>query len=173
MALRKVLTYPDPFLRQQSEPVTEFGTALDELIRDMAETMWDEPGIGLAAPQVGVGLQLFVYDMEVSGDHAKVSVVCNPKFELMEGEASDDEGCLSVPGYTASVKRATRVVVTGQDQSGAPLKLDVTDLHARILQHETDHLNGILFIDHLSSLKRGIFKRRYKKGQLADTETVL
>lgn len=172
MALRKVLTYPDPFLRQVAEPVTEFGDALEELIHDMAETMWDEPGIGLAAPQVGVGLQLFVYDMEVSGDHAKVNVVCNPVFEVMEGEESDEEGCLSVPGFTAAVKRAARVVVTGQDRNGDPLKRDVSGLHARVLQHEADHLNGILFIDRLSSLKRGIFKRRFKKGLLTDTETV-
>ena len=165
MPIRKVLTYPDPFLRQVAEPVTEFGAALDELIHDMAETMWDEPGIGLAAPQVGVGIRLFVYDLEVSNDHDKVQVVCNPKFVLMEGAESDEEGCLSVPGFTANVKRAARVVMRGQDRDGAPVELDVSGLHARLLQHETDHLDGKLFIDHISALKRGIFKRKLKKRQ--------
>ncbi|MBI5137295.1 MAG: peptide deformylase [Nitrospirae bacterium] len=167
MAIRKVLTYPDPFLRQVAEPVTRFGESLDALIRDMAETMWDEPGIGLAAPQVGVGLRLFVYDMEVSGDPAKVRVVCNPEFTLMEGSQVDEEGCLSVPGFTADVKRAARVVMRGQDRAGKPVELDVAGLHARLLQHETDHLDGKLFIDHISALKRGILKRRLRKAQAA------
>ncbi len=167
MSIRKVLTYPDPFLRQVAKPVTEFGAALDELIHDMAETMWDEPGIGLAAPQVGVGIRLFVYDLEVSNDHDKVQVVCNPEFILMEGAESDEEGCLSVPGFTANVKRSARVVMRGQDRDGGPIELDVSGLHARLLQHETDHLNGKLFIDHLSALKRGIFKRKLKKAQAA------
>jgi len=164
MAIRKVLTYPDPFLRQPAAPVTAFGEALDELIADMAETMWDEPGIGLAATQVGVGLQLFVYDLEVSREPDKVRVVCNPVFTVMEGEESDEEGCLSVPGFTAEVRRAARVVLEGNDRHGEPLTLDVSGLHARVLQHETDHLNGILFIDRLSPLKRNIFKRRHKKA---------
>jgi len=164
MAIRTVLTYPDPFLREVAEPVTAFGEALDALIADMAETMWDEPGIGLAATQVGVNLQLFVYDLEVSRDPAKVQVVCNPVFTLTEGEETDEEGCLSVPGFTAEVKRAAHVVVEGRDRNGEPLKLDVTGLHARVLQHEADHLNGILFIDRISPLKRGIFKRRHKKA---------
>jgi peptide deformylase len=168
MAILDVLTYPDPFLREVSEPVTEFGEALDELIANMAETMWDEPGIGLAAPQVGVGIRLFVYDLEVSGDHDKVQVVCNPELLLMEGRESDDEGCLSVPGFTAAVKRATRVVMKGQNRDGKPIELDATALHARLLQHEIDHLDGKLFIDHLSALKRGIFKRRLKKQAASD-----
>lgn len=169
MAIRKVLTYPDPFLRQVAAPVTEFGTVLDELIADMAETMWDEPGIGLAAPQVGVGLQLFVYDLEVSGDHDKVQVVCNPRFTLMEGEETEEEGCLSVPGYTADVKRAARVVMEGRDRHGNPISVDAGGLVARVFQHETDHLNGVLFIDRISPLKRNIFKRRYKKAQTVTT----
>lgn len=167
MAIRPVLSYPDPFLREKSQPVTRFGEVLDDLIRDMAETMWDEPGIGLAAPQVGEGLRLFVYDLEVSNDIAKVQVVCNPEFVLMEGVDVAEEGCLSVPGFHADVKRAERVVMTGQDRYGEPIKLDVDGLHARLLQHETDHLNGVLFIDHLSALKRGMFKRRLRK-QLAE-----
>jgi peptide deformylase len=164
MAIRTVLTYPDPFLRRTAAPVAAFGEALDGLITDMAETMWDEPGIGLAATQVGEDLQLFVYDLEVSRDPAKVQVVCNPVFTLMEGEETDEEGCLSVPGFTAEVRRAARVVLEGQDRGGEPIRLDVSGLHARVLQHEADHLNGILFIDRLSPLKRGIFKRRHKKS---------
>ena len=163
MAILDVLIYPDPFLRQIAKPVTEFGEALDELITNMAETMWDEPGIGLAAPQVGVGIRMFVYDLEVSNDLDKVRVVCNTEFTLLEGSEVDEEGCLSVPGYTAKVKRATRVVATGQDRNGEPISLDVTALEARLLQHENDHLNGKLFIDHLSALKRSMFKRRLKK----------
>lgn len=164
MAIRTVLTYPDPFLRRQAAPVTRFGADLDPLIADMAETMWDEPGIGLAATQVGEDLQVFVYDLEVSRDPAKVQVVCNPVFTVMEGEDTDEEGCLSVPGFTAEVKRAARVVVEGQDRRGEPIVLDVTGLHARVLQHEADHLNGLLFIDRLSPLKRNMFKRRHKKA---------
>jgi len=170
VAIRTVLTYPDPFLREKAGPVTEFGAALDPLITDMAETMWDEPGIGLAATQVGVPLQLFVYDLEVSRDPAKVQVVCNPAFRVMEGEETDEEGCLSVPGFTADVTRAARVVVEGRDRRGEPITLDVTGLHARVLQHESDHLNGVLFIDRISPLKRNIFKRRHKKA-LARTGT--
>ncbi len=165
MSIRKVLTYPNPFLRQVAEPVTEFGAPLDELIHDMAETMWDEPGIGLAAPQVGVGIRLFVYDLEVSGNPDKVQVVCNPRFRLMEGSETDEEGCLSVPDFTADVKRSVRVVMEGRDRHGEAIELDVTGLHARLLQHEADHLDGKLFIDHISALKRGIFKRRLKKLQ--------
>jgi len=171
MTILKVLTYPDPFLREPAAPVTAFGEALDALIADMAETMWDEPGVGLAAPQVGRGLQLFVYDLEVSRDPAQVQVVCNPEVILMEGELVEKEGCLSVPDFTADVRRAQRVVVRGRDRHGAPIELDATDLHARVLQHETDHLSGILFIDHLSPLKRGIFKRRFRKRHGAPPET--
>ena len=165
MPIREILTYPDPFLKRVAKPVTEFGPALDELIADMADTMWDEPGIGLAATQIGVDLQLFVYDLEVSRDHERVGVVCNPKFTLMEGEESDEEGCLSVPGYTAAVKRPARVVMEARDRSGNPIKVDATGLLARMFQHETDHLNGILFIERLSPLKRGMFIRRFKKLQ--------
>jgi len=164
VAIRTVLTYPDPFLREQAGPVTAFGPALDPLVADMAETMWAEPGIGLAATQVGVPLQVFVYDLEVSRDPAKVQVVCNPVFTVMEGEQTDEEGCLSVPGFTADVTRAARVVVEGQDRHGGPITLDVSGLHARVLQHEADHLNGILFIDRISPLKRNMFKRRHKKA---------
>jgi peptide deformylase len=167
VAIRTVLTYPDPFLRERAGPVTEFGPALDALVADMAETMWAEPGIGLAATQVGEPLQLFVYDLEVSRDPARVQVVCNPVFKVMEGEETDEEGCLSVPGFTAEVSRAARVVVEAQDRHGAPITLDVTGLHARVLQHESDHLNGVLFIDRISPLKRNIFKRRHKKKALA------
>jgi peptide deformylase len=131
----------------------------------MADTMRDEPGIGLAATQIGVDLQLFVYDLEVTRDHERVEVVCNPRFTLMEGEESDEEGCLSVPGYTASVARPARVVMEARDRDGKPLKVDATGLLARMFQHETDHLHGILFIERLSPLKRGMFIRRFKKLQ--------
>ena len=112
-------------------------------------------------------LQLFVYDLEVSRDPARVQVICNPVFKVMEGEETDEEGCLSVPGFTSEVSRAARVVVEARDRNGDPITLDVTGLHARVLQHESDHLNGILFIDRISPLKRGIFKRRHKKKALA------
>ncbi|MFQ5508811.1 MAG: peptide deformylase [Leptospirillia bacterium] len=172
MTIRTVLTYPDPFLRQVAEPVTGFGPCLDELIRDMSETMWDEPGIGLAAPQIGVGLRLFVYDLEVSRDYKKVAVACNPEFVLMEGEESDSEGCLSVPDFTADVKRAARVIMKAQDRDGELFELDVSGLHARVLQHENDHLNGVLFIDHISALKRGIYKRRIKKALAGNSGSI-
>ncbi|MDH4229395.1 MAG: peptide deformylase [Nitrospirota bacterium] len=166
MAIHTILTYPDPFLKRTAQPVTGFGAALDTLIADMAETMWDEPGIGLAATQIGVDLQLFIYDLEVSRDHSKVQVVCNPRFVLMEGEEIEEEGCLSVPDFTADVKRAARLVVEAQDRHGKPFTADISGLVARVFQHETDHLHGILFIERLSALKRGMFKRRFRKAQM-------
>ncbi len=166
MAIREILKYPNPILRKKAEKVTEFDDALQELIVDMAETMYDAPGVGLAAPQVGVSQQLLVMDITTQDEEPELLVFVNP--EISEGEGSDleEEGCLSVVELTAKVKRFTKIRVKAQDAEGNPLDFIAEDWFARVIQHEVDHLNGTLFIDHLSSLKRAMYKKKRKK-QLA------
>lgn len=166
MAIRDIITYPNPLLLKPSETVTEFDDSLQELIEDMAETMFDAPGSGLAAVQVAVNKRVIVVntsqDME-DGEKSWYALI-NPEIVEKDGVyMSEDEGCLSVPEFRSTVKRASRVVVNAQDRNGDPLTIEVEGFHAVILQHEIDHLNGILFIDHLSALKRGLYKKKVKK----------
>lgn len=170
MAIREILKYPNPLLRKKAEKVTDFGESLQELIADMAETMYDAPGVGLAAPQVGVSLQLLVMDITYKDEEPKLLVFTNP--ELSEGEGSDidEEGCLSVVELTAKVKRFSKIRVKAQDAEGNPLDFIAEEWFARVIQHEVDHLNGTLFIDHLSSLKRAMYKKKRKK-QLAEEQS--
>ena len=166
MAIRDILKYPNPILRKKAEKISEFGDALQELVDDMAETMYDAPGVGLAAPQVGVSLQLVVMDVTSQEEEPELIVLANPEISEGEGSEVDDEGCLSVVDLTAKVKRFTKIRVKAQDIEGNPLDFIAEDWFARVIQHETDHLNGTLFIDHLSSLKRAMYKKKRKK-QLA------
>ncbi|MEN8257984.1 MAG: peptide deformylase [Thermodesulfobacteriota bacterium] len=166
MAIREILKYPNPLLRKKAGKVTEFGDAIQELVDDMAETMYDAPGVGLAAPQIGVSLQLVVMDITDKEEEPELIVLVNPEISEGEGSAVDEEGCLSVVDLTAKVKRFTKIRVTAQDIDGNPLDFIAEDWYARVIQHETDHLNGTLFIDHLSSLKRSMYKKKRKK-QLA------
>ncbi|MDH4321000.1 MAG: peptide deformylase [Desulfobulbaceae bacterium] len=164
MALLKILTYPNPILRQQATPVTTFDDELKALVADMAETMYDAPGVGLAANQVGVLKQIVVID--ITGSDAKekdLIVLINPRITNGEGEETDEEGCLSVVEYTAKVKRFTKIQVEAQDIDGKPLNFTAEDFYARVIQHEVDHLNGHLFIDWISSLKRALYKKKRKK----------
>jgi peptide deformylase len=163
MSLRTIHTFPDPVLRQKAKKITEFGETLQPLISDMVETMYDAPGIGLAAPQVGESVQLIVVDVSKEEDDHKFMVMINPEITEHEGNQIDEEGCLSVLDLTAMVKRSKKITVTYLDISGKEQKLTTEDRFAVVLQHEIDHLNGTLFIDHLSSLKRALYKKKTKK----------
>ena len=166
MALRNICTYPDPVLRTKTARVGTIDNATNRLIDDMIETMHAAPGVGLAANQVGVSLQLAVIDLSHVEDEDRrhpLLVLINPEFLSMEGSVTEEEGCLSIPEYAESVKRAAKVKVRALDRSGKPYELEARGLLAKALQHEIDHLNGLLFIDRLSPLKKNIFKRRFRK----------
>jgi len=163
MAIKKILTYPDPVLRQKVETVTNFDDSLKELACDLAETMYDAPGAGLAANQIGVCLRVVVIDVSPSKEEKKPLVLVNPEIIEKEGCQVDEEGCLSVIDLTANVERFRKLLVRAQDLDGKTWEFPAEDFFARVIQHELDHLNGILFIDHLSPLKRSLYKRRLKK----------
>ena len=158
-----IVKYGDPILTTRAEEVTEFNAELHKLVDDMFETMYGAPGVGLAAPQVGLLKRLFVMDCTSGRDRKRKLVLINPVIELEEGEQVGDEGCLSFPGIYVEVKRAERVVVRAQDIDGSPFKLDLMNLEARCAAHETDHLDGEVFISYLSPLKRDLIKRKIKK----------
>jgi len=171
MAVREITKFPDPVLRRKTEPVAAIDGTLERLIDDMIETMHAAPGVGLAANQVGVPLQLAVIDLTSSEERKKgvrqpILVIINPEILSMEGSVVEEEGCLSIPDYAETVKRAARVKVRAQDRTGKSFELEAEGLMAKALQHEIDHLNGILFVDRLSTLKKSIFKRKYKKTVL-------
>jgi peptide deformylase len=166
MALREIRKYPDPVLRQKTGRVETLDDALERLIDDMVETMHAAPGVGLAANQVGVPLQVAVIDLsfrEEKGQRHPLLVLINPEMLSLEGSVTEEEGCLSLPEYTEMVKRAAKVKVRAQDRAGRSFEMEAEGLLAKALQHEIDHLNGLLFVDRLSTLKKDIFKRRYKK----------
>lgn len=163
MTLRKILEFPDPFLRRQAQAITVFDGALTRLISDMTETMYDAPGVGLAAPQVGESIQLLIIDVAKLEQEQRVLVMINPRLIGHEGSQIDEEGCLSVIDLTANVKRHKKVTVSFQDQKGAFHEITAEDRFAVVIQHEMDHLHGILFIDHLSMLKRTLYKKKIQK----------
>ena len=161
----KILTYPDKFLSKPTKPVENINEKIQNLVKDMASIMYQAPGIGLAAIQVGVNKSLLVYDVSNRDEKRSLQVLINPRIVESEGTTiSEDEGCLSVPDFRANVKRAASVLVEGFDNNEKPLRIEAEGLLAIVLQHEIDHLNGILFIDRISSLKRGMYKRRIKKN---------
>jgi len=154
MGIRRIYLSHEPVLRQVAKPVTRFDGQLQELIDDMFETMQSAPGVGLAAPQVGESLRLFVAQWpedEEDPDTMRAYAIVNPVIVRKKGEEEGEEGCLSVPGYVGDVRRATEIVIKGKDRYGKKIRLKVTDWLARIFQHETDHLDGILFIDRVDS----------------------
>jgi len=163
MAIKKIFTFPDPVLRQKVETVTNFDASLTQLAADLAETMYAAPGAGLAANQIGVCLRIVVLDVSVDKEEKKHLVLVNPEIIEKEGCQVDEEGCLSVIDLTANVERYSKLVVRAQDLDGKTWEFPAEDFFARVIQHELDHLNGILFIDHLSVLKRSLYKRRLKK----------
>ncbi len=158
-----VVKYGDPVLTQRADEITKFDKQLHKLIDDMFDTMYAERGVGLAAPQIGVLKRLFVMDCSGGKEKKQKVALLNPVIELEEGEQVGDEGCLSFPGIYVSVARPQRLIVSAQDLNGEPFQLDVMDLEARCVSHETDHLNGELFINYLSALKRDMVKRKIKK----------
>jgi peptide deformylase len=159
-----IVTYPDKFLKNPTQAVDNIDGDLQTLIDNMGTTMYQAPGIGLAAIQVGVDKSLLVYDIAPKEESRRLNVLINPKIISREGEIiSEDEGCLSVPDFRADVKRAARILVEGVDRDGKPQRFEAEGLLAILLQHEIDHLNGTLFIDHISALKRQMYTRRIAK----------
>jgi len=166
MSIHVIRTYPDSVLRVKTARVEKIDNSLDQLIQDMIETMHAAPGVGLAANQIGVSLQLAVIDLSSREDDEQrhpLMVIINPEILSVEGDVVEEEGCLSIPDYAEKVKRASKVRVRAQDQTGKSFEITAEGLLAKALQHEIDHLNGVLFIDRLSPLKKNVFKRRFKK----------
>ncbi len=164
--VRKILKYGEPVLEKKAEPVTEFDTPeLKEVIADMWETMYSAKGVGLAAPQIGVGKRISVIDVSVGENEADKLVIINPEITFREGKQTGEEGCLSIPGFREPVTRANKVSVVAKNEKGETIELTGEELLARAFQHEIDHLNGILFVNHLSTLKRDIIRRKIKKLQ--------
>ena len=163
MALLEIVTYPNPVLETPGEPVTVFDEKLRKLVADMFETMDAASGVGLAAPQVGVSQRLFVMDCSGGRDPEQRVVLINPEVLNVEGDQTGDEGCLSFPGIFFPVKRSLRAVVRAQDLTGRTFELDGMDLTARCMLHETDHCDGIVFIDHTTVLKREMVKRKMRR----------
>ncbi len=161
MAIRKIIYLPDPRLRLRAKPIETFDENLQILIEDMFETMYDARGVGLAAPQIGLSLQLSVID--VIGDKSKQLVIINPEIIASTGEKDFEEGCLSVPGAYDTVVRAEKVTVKALDRLGKPFEIEADGLLAECLQHEIDHLNGKLFMDLLSPLKRMMARKKLDK----------
>lgn len=162
MAVLEIKKYPEKILREQSEPVKEFNPELQKLIDDMIETMYSAPGIGLAANQVGVSKQILVIDVSSQDEQCPLIVLINPKIVHATGEIAIEEGCLSVPDYTTVLKRKEEVKVSGLDRHGKLVEIEGTGFLARALQHEIDHLNGILIVDRIGRLKKELFRKRYK-----------
>jgi peptide deformylase len=163
--LRPILRYGERPLHVPAEPVTRFDPELQRLIDDMIETMYAAPGIGLAATQVGVSLRVFVVDLSVGRDPSQLIVLINPEFVERDGMQLEEEGCLSVPGFNATVLRPATAVVTGLDRDGNPQRLEGSGLLARAFQHEIDHLDGVLFVDRLRGIKRDVIVRKIQKLQ--------
>jgi peptide deformylase len=169
MPLRPIVHWPDPVLLTVGKPIAddEFGSELDRLAADMFETMEDAGGVGLAAPQIGVSKRLFVMDtpgQEEGAPHQR-HVLINPEIIAIEGEQVGEEGCLSFPGLFQVIKREMRVIARAQDLKGEKFEIDVTDLAARCILHETDHCDGIVFLDRMTALKRQLAKRKIKTLQ--------
>lgn len=169
----KILTYPDSFLLRPTAPLETIDGRVQQMIEAMAQTMYQAPGIGLASIQVGWDRSVLIYDLAARDGQRSLHVLINPRIVSSEGEIiSDNEGCLSVPDFRADVKRSERILVEGVDREGKPQRVEAEGLHAIVLQHEIDHLNGRLFIDRISSLKRELYKRRVRKA-IRDNETAL
>ena len=167
MSLLKIVTWPNPVLDAPADPVIKFDADLKKLVNNMFETMYSAPGVGLAAVQVGVPKRLFVMDCSGGKDPAQRIVMINPEVIAQEGNQDGDEGCLSFPGIFFGVERNLRAVVRAHDINGKEFEIDGTELTARCMLHETDHCDGIVFLDRMSPLKRELVKRKIKKLQKA------
>jgi len=161
--IRPIRKYGDAVVHGRAQPVDAITTEIERLVTDMIETMYAAPGIGLAAPQIGVPLRVFVVDLSAGRDPNGVIVMINPEFVEQDGVQLEEEGCLSVPGFNATVVRPTRAVVKGLDAAGVERQIEGNALLARALQHEMDHLDGTLFVDRLRGIKRDVIVRRIRK----------
>lgn len=163
MAIRTILHYPDPRLRQKAQPVTQITPELERLISDMAETMYAAPGVGLAATQIGEPHRIFIVDVAAEDEPSNLLVFINPEIVAQEGSEQGPEGCLSFPGVTEEIKRAQKVTVRALDRTGKPFELSADGLLAVAIQHESDHLDGVLMIDRMGVLKKRIVQRKMQK----------
>ncbi len=170
MPILNIIKYPDPILKKKSEPVREITQEIQRLIDEMAETMYAAPGVGLAAPQVGRSIRVIVIDVNSKEEQKRdlISLI-NPEIIERSGDIAWEEGCLSIPDYSADVKRAERVVVRGLDRDGKEKVIVGEELLSIVLQHEIDHLDGMLFIDRLGPIKRDLVKRRLRKQARVDS----
>jgi len=165
MAVLEIVKYPEKILSRPTRLIEKIDGDIQNLIENMALTMYQAPGIGLAAIQVGINKSLMVYDISPKDNERSLQVLINPRIVSSEGSlVSEDEGCLSVPDFRSDVKRAAAVTVEGLDRNEKLVRIDAEGFLAIVLQHEIDHLNGILFIDRISALKRGIYKRKVFKN---------
>ncbi len=165
MAVLDIQKYPEPVLKEKARPVERITDDILCLIDDMADTMYEAPGIGLAANQVGALHRVIVFDVTPKEEGRNLSVIINPEIIASEGSLVHQEACLSVVDYSCDVRRHACVTVAGLDREGKPLQIEALDLLAVVLQHEIDHLDGILFIDRISRLKRSLYKRQLQKNQ--------
>jgi peptide deformylase len=159
----EIMTYPDPVLRAEAKAVENIDAGTQALIDNMIETMYLAPGIGLAANQVGELSRVIVVELHPREEGRSPCAIINPEIVESEGSVTNEEACLSVVDYSAEVARNAKVAVKGIDREGKPLELEAGGLLAICLQHEIDHLNGVLYIDHISSIKRALYKKRLKK----------
>jgi peptide deformylase len=163
MAIRTILHYPDPRLRERAKPVTEVTPAIRELVSDMAETMYAAPGVGLAATQIGEPHRIFVIDIAGDDEPSQFRAFINPEIVARDGELVWEEGCLSFPGVVEEIDRASKVRVRAMDEHGKIFELDADGLLAVAVQHELDHLDGVLMIDRMGALKKRMVDRKMKK----------
>jgi len=161
--IRDIRLFGDPVLREKASPVKEIDDEVRLLIDDLVETMYDADGVGLAAPQVGVPLRVFVYD--IRDPEVEAGVLINPEIVEVGGSTKDEEGCLSIPGLTEIVERPESVLIRGLDEDGNSVEIAAEGLLSRCLQHESDHLDGVLFIDRVSPLKRKLLLRKWQKRE--------
>lgn len=163
MAVVPIVLYPDPVLKRPARPVDRFDAELERLVRDLADTMYDAPGVGLAAPQIGVEMRVAVVDVDPGGPASKLQVLVNPRIIESRGRDVADEGCLSIPGLSERVERPESVRVAATSVSGEPFELEASGLLARACCHEIDHLDGILFFDRIAGLRKELALRRLRK----------
>ncbi|MFH1075518.1 MAG: peptide deformylase [Pseudomonadota bacterium] len=163
MALLSIVTYPHDVLRQKAQTVTDFDKGIDRLIDDMTETMYNAFGVGLAANQVGELYRIIIIDTSPRDETSQLNILINPTIVSAQGKTSTEEGCLSVIEFKAEIPRAERIIVSAMDRTGTPIQLEAQGIQAIALQHEIDHINGKLIIDHVGSLKREFYKRRLRR----------
>ena len=167
MAVLKLVTWPNPILETPADPVTKFDDDLRKLADDMFETMYAAPGVGLAGVQVGIAKRLFVMDCSGGKDKSSRYFMANPEIIVQEGKQDGEEGCLSIPGIYSKVQRSMRVIARGHDLNGKQYEIEGIELEGRCLLHETDHCDGILYVNRITPLKREIVKRKVRKLQKA------